>query len=66
MMKEIMAYFFSDGSSIYRNVSTKTFMFANFMGDEINHEDFSLAAYMAQHMSSKVRMYLLSKVNEGE
>lgn len=39
-------------------------MLANFKGDEIKHEGFSLAAYIAQHKLSKVRMYLLSKVEK--
>ena len=41
------------------------FTLRNFKGDEIKHEGFSLAPYIAEHMLSKVRMYLFLKVEEG-
>ena len=41
------------------------FTLGNFEGDEIKHEGFSLAAYITKHKLSKVQVYLLSKVEEG-
>ena len=43
-----------------------TFNLGNLKGDEIKHDSFSLAGFITQHKLSKVRLYLLSKVEEGD
>ena len=65
ILKEMLDIFFPNGSSIFGSASTMKFTLRNFKGDEIKHEGFSLAAYIAEHKLSKVRMYLFSKVEEG-
>ena len=65
VLKETLDIFFPKGDSIFGNASTMKFTLGNFKGDEIKHEGFSLAAYIMKHKLSKVRIYLLSKVEEG-
>ena len=56
---------FPSGNSIFGNASTMKFNLHNFKGDEIKYDGFSFAGYITQHKLSKVRLYLLSKVEEG-
>ena len=65
ILKEMLNIFFPNGGSIFGNASAMKFMLCNFKGDEIKHEGFSLAAYIAEHKLSKVQMYLFLKVEEG-
>ena len=65
ILKEMLDLFFPSGNSIFGSASTMKFNLGNFKGDEIKHDGFSLAGYITQHKLSKVRLYLLSKVEEG-
>mgnify|MGYP002803975490 FL=1 len=65
ILKEMLDIFFPCGNSVFGNASIMKFNLGNFKGDEIKRDGFSLAGYIAQHKLSKVRLYLLSKVEEG-
>jgi hypothetical protein len=65
ILKEIIAIFFTNGNSVLGDACAMKFELGNFKCKEIKDEDFTLARYITQHKLSKVRIYLLSKLEEG-
>ncbi|CAB4007487.1 Hypothetical predicted protein [Paramuricea clavata] len=65
ILKEMISIFFTNGSSVFGDACAMKFELGNFKCEEIKDEGFTLARYITQHKLSKARIYLLSKLEEG-
>lgn len=65
LISQMELMFFPDGKSVFGDISTMRVSLGNFKCDEVLDQDFTLSKYISRHKLSKVRLYLLTKSEEG-